>query len=185
MTDPPRRIELLDGRPVGQVGIVVADLERALERYSVLAGVGPWRCWTYGPESVARLTYRGEPGDYRIRIALSSGSPQIELLEPLEGASAHREFLDAHGEGLHHVAVFVDSLDAAIESMARAGYGVLQSGHGTGADGSGGFAYFDTERELSLLLEAVEIPRRRREPELVWPTGGRSYRAASSGSTSA
>jgi hypothetical protein len=171
VTGLPNRIELLDGRPLGQVGIVVADLERALERYSVVAGVGPWRCWTYGPESVTRLTYRGSPGDYRIRIALSSVSPQIELLQPLEGGGSHAEFLEAHGEGLHHVAVFVDSLDDAIESMARAGYDVLQSGHGIGADGSGGVAYFDTERDLSLILEAVEIPRRRREPDFVWPTG--------------
>ena len=171
MIETPSRIELLAGRPLGQVGIVVADLERALERYSALAGVGPWQCWTYGPESVTRLTYRGGTGDYRVRIALSSTSPQIELLQPLEGESSHRDFLQAHGEGLHHVAVFVDSLDEAIESMAGAGYDVLQSGHGTGADGSGGFAYFDTERDLSLILEAVEIPRRRREPELIWPGG--------------
>jgi hypothetical protein len=40
--------------------------------------------------------------------------------------------------------------------MARAGFACLQHGYGFGADGSGGFAYFDTERELGYLVEALE-----------------------------
>jgi len=32
----------------------------------------------------------------------------------------------------------------------------VQHGYGFGADGSGAFAYFDTEAELGCLLEAIE-----------------------------
>lgn len=165
----PGRIEILDGRPVDQIGIVVRDLERSLERYSRLWGGGPWRCYTYGPATVPTLTYRGEPGRFAVRLALGAGTPQLELLQPLEGPSIYHEWLEAHDEGLHHLGVFVDSIEEAVASMARAGYGVLQSGAGYGLDGDGGFAYFDTECDLGVVVEAIEVPQRRREPELVWP----------------
>ena len=36
-------------------------------------------------------------------------------------------------------------------------------------DGDGGYAYFDTEGDFGVVLEAIEIPARRREPDFVWP----------------
>src|SRR4051794_5767254 len=46
-------------RPVGQIGIVVRDLEAACRQYSALWANGPWRCYTYSPAILARQTYRG------------------------------------------------------------------------------------------------------------------------------
>ncbi len=160
---------VLVGRTVGQIGIIVHDLESAARRYSTLWQNGPWRCFTYGPDMLTEQVYRNQHSRFSVRIAMNGTSPQIELLQPLEGPSIYHEWLDRHGEGLHHLAVFVDSLDDAIESMTRAGYGPIQLGRGIGVDGDGGFAYFDTERDFDLVLEAVEVPVRRREPELVIP----------------
>ena len=161
-------LPLLDGRSIGQIGILVADLECAVSRYSAIFDGGPWRAYTYGPATVRELSYQGQPGEYSMRLAIGSQTPQIELIQPLAGPSIYDEWLDKRGEGFHHVGVFVDSLDAAIKDMRSAGYDVLQSGHGTGADGSGGFAYFSTEGDLSIILEAIVVPRRRRDPEVVW-----------------
>jgi methylmalonyl-CoA/ethylmalonyl-CoA epimerase len=162
-------IETLAGRPVGQVGIIVGDLDRALERYSSLWGLGPWNGYLYSPETVPALTYRGEPGRYSMRIALAGRAPQVELVEPLEGPSIYHEWLESRPEGLHHLAVYVESVDRSIGSMAAAGYGLLQSGYGYGLDGDGGYAYFDTERDFGVILETIEVPRRRREPDFTWP----------------
>jgi methylmalonyl-CoA/ethylmalonyl-CoA epimerase len=162
-------IETLAGQPVGQVGIIVPDLERALERYSSLWGLGPWACYLYGPATVPRLTYRGEPGRYSMRIALAGEAPQIELLESLEGPSIYEEWLESRPQGLHHLGVYVESLNEAIESMSAAGYDLLQSGAGYGLDGDGGYAYFDTERDFGVIVEAIETPGRRREPDFIWP----------------
>ena len=96
------------------------------------------------------------------------GSPQVELLQALEGPSIYHEWLDSGRVGLHHVGVLVETLDAATESMRRAGYDVLQSGRGYGLDGDGGYAYFDTERDFEVIVEAIEVPKRRREPDFVW-----------------
>ena len=166
MTGP---IDAFGGRPVGQVGIIVRDLEGALERYSSLWGLGPWAGFLYGPGTVPTLTYRGEPGRYSMRIALAGQGPQVELLEPLEGPSIYEEWLESRPEGLHHVGVYVESLEPAIDSMGEAGYELLQSGAGYGLDGDGGYAYFDTERDFGVIVEALEVPRRRREPDFTWP----------------
>lgn len=160
---------MLDGRGPSQVGILVGDLEAALERYDALWGGGPWRCFRYAPDTVPTLTYRGRRGEYSMWIAINVTTPQLELIHPGTGPSIYEEWIERRGPGLHHLGFRVASLDESIAAMASAGYDVLQSGSGYGLDGDGGYAYFDTERDFGVLLEAIEVPKRRREPDFVWP----------------
>jgi len=155
---------------IDQVGIIVSDLEAALEKYNTIWPMGRWKVYTYGPETVPALTYRGEPGMFIERIALTDSSPQVELIEPVRGPSIFHEWMKAHGVGIHHVAMVVDSLAASAKSMEAAGLDVIQSGVGYGLDGDGGFAFFDTEAILGITLELVEKPLRRMEPEYVFPS---------------
>ncbi len=157
------------GRPVGQIGVVVHDLESACSRYSALWQCGPWRIYTYSPAILAQQSYRGKPSRFAVRIALNPTTPQIELLQPLEGPSVYDDWLERRGEGLHHLAAYVEDADEAIASLAAVGYVVIQEGRGFGADGDGAFVYFDTEHDLGYLLEVVQPPKTRHEPELVIP----------------
>ena len=145
----------LPGHPF-QVGIVVADVEAALPRYRALFGHEGWLVVENGPANLHGLHVRGEPRDFSMRLALLGEDPQLELLQPLSGDDILREWLDRRGEGLHHLGYRVGSLDGTIAAMAEAGYACLQHGYGFGVDGSGGFAYFDTEPELGYLVEAIE-----------------------------
>jgi hypothetical protein len=155
--------------PIGQLGILVHDLEEALPRYTALwRGAGPWLVYTYGPDFLPSFHYRGEPATSAMRIALSAGRPQIELIQPLGGGPS---VYDGFEPGFHHVGVLVESIEDAMATMARAGYEAIQWGAGYGLDGDGGFAYFDTAGDLGIIVEAIEVPKRRREPELVWPDG--------------
>ena len=43
------------------------------------------------------------------------GDMGFELLQPLEGPSIYRDWLDEHGEGLHHVAVMLHDFDESTE----------------------------------------------------------------------
>jgi catechol 2,3-dioxygenase-like lactoylglutathione lyase family enzyme len=152
-TTPP-----LAGHPF-QVGILVADVDAALPRYRELHAHEDWLIVENGPWNLHGLHVRGEPAEFSMRLALLGSAPQIELLQPLEGQDVLRGWLDRRGEGLHHLGYEVESLDATIERMAQAGYECVQHGYGFGADGSGGFAYFDTEAELGYLVEAIEPAR--------------------------
>lgn len=151
-----------------QIGILVADLDAALRGYERFLA-GEWRCYEYAPATVPRLGFRGRPGEYTVRIALNASAPQVELLEPGRGPSIYHESVERRGYGIHHLGFFVPSLAAAIDAMAAAGYGTIQDGSGYGLDGDGGYAYFDTEDDLGIVLEAIEVPRRRRPPDSTWP----------------
>lgn len=47
------------------------------------------------------------------------GDTRLELLEPLSEESALSEFLEKHGEGLHHVAVRTEDVDAELDRVDR------------------------------------------------------------------
>jgi methylmalonyl-CoA/ethylmalonyl-CoA epimerase len=157
------------GRPIGQVGIVVHDLDDALARYSRLWGIGPWNCWTMGPAIVTERGFGSGPGEYEMRVALCGEGPQVELVEPVRGPNVYDRWLAERGEGMHHVGIHVESIDASMDSMAAAGYEPLQWGKGYGAEGDGGFAYYDLLAELGLYLELIEKPATRHPPERVYP----------------
>jgi catechol 2,3-dioxygenase-like lactoylglutathione lyase family enzyme len=151
-------LNALHGRPVFQMGFVVRDLEEALARYSTVLGAAPFRCWTFGARDHERCDYRGGPTDFASLLALNDQSPQIELIQPLTGPSAHADWLEQHGEGLHHLGVIVESVaDAAAEAVA-AGHEVVSSGAGIGPERDGAWAYIDTSAALGLMIEAVEPP---------------------------
>jgi methylmalonyl-CoA/ethylmalonyl-CoA epimerase len=139
-----------------QIGIVVRDLDAAMARHDAVLGEGAWLVVENGPQNLHGLHVRGEPRDFSMRLALRGSEPQLELLQPVAGDDILREWLGRHGEGLHHLGVLVDSVDQTITAMRGHGVACLQHGYGFGADGSGAFAYFDTERELGYLVEAIE-----------------------------
>lgn len=165
-------------RPVEQIGIVVRDRERALRSTTGRWGGSRWVCYTYGPQMLRAQTFRGEASTFRMRLALNDQTPQIELIEPVDGPSLYHEWLEQHGEGIHHLGFFVPSIERTMAEMEALGHPVIQSGVGSGLDGDGGFAYFDLTAELGVIVEAIERPARRRQPEAVWERGAERPTAA-------
>jgi len=163
------RLSFLDGG-VKQVAIIVKNLEEAIDEYWEKFGIGPWDIYTYGKPLVKEMTYHGERADYRMRIGLSYlGPTRIELIEPLEGDTVYRDFVEEHGYGVHHFGVLVDDMEAALEEAEAAGYTMLMDGAGFGRDGDGHYAYLDTEDDLGFTLELIERPEGRVPPEKVYP----------------
>ena len=105
---------LRQGLEIIQVAVVVRDLEAYATRQSRLLGNGPWRVYEFGPHMMVRYEHRGVPASGRTLVALNDTHPQIEILQPLSGRSIHQDWLDEHGEGLHHVGAVVESVDAAV-----------------------------------------------------------------------
>lgn len=154
----------LAGRSIDQLCFLVEDLETAIQAWSPVYG-DEWRIYTYHSGNVNNLTYRGGPGQFVLRLALAGSSPQIELIQPLEGPSIYHDWIEEHGYGFHHLGFFVPDVAASIAEFEAAGIPNIQSGNGYGLDGDGGFAYFDLEGTHQHVLEAIEVPARRRESE--------------------
>lgn len=72
-------------------------------------------------------------------VMLPLGESRIELLEPTEADSAIGRFLAKRGEGLHHIAVHVNGLDAMFERLKQQGVRLASESVQTGA---GGHRYF-------------------------------------------
>ncbi|MCS7221069.1 MAG: VOC family protein [Anaerolineae bacterium] len=157
---------------IAQVGLVVPNLEAAVEAYWKRFGIGPWHFYTYGKPLVKRMTYRGQPADYKIRVALAWAGPmRIELIEVIEGDTIHAEFVREHGYGVHHLGVLVEDMGTALAQAKAAGLAMIQDGAGFGLDGDGHYAYLDTEAELGITIELIQRPKRRVPPEKVYPAG--------------
>jgi hypothetical protein len=157
-------------KDVAQICIIVPDLERAVEHFWRVFGVGPWHFYTYGKPLVKRMTRHGEPTEYSMRVALSHiGSLRVELIEPLEGDTVYREFVQKHGYGVHHLGVLTDDMAGSLERAEAAGLEMTQDGAGFGPDDDGHYAYLDTERLIGTTIELIERPRRRHPPEKVYP----------------
>lgn len=153
---------------ITQIGIVVRDLEAGMEKYRRLLGVGPWRVHTSSAPPI-RCSYRGEPIQYEARIANAQAGPiLVELIQPISGASTYQDFLEEHGEGVHHIAVDVPNMDEASAPLKEQGIEILQSGDGTGASRDGRYAYLDTEAALGTLLELRQPPTQR-GPQTTYP----------------
>ncbi len=142
--------KLLGLNEVNQIGIVVKDVERAIRNYSDIFGI-------LFPTVVVReyfnMTYRGKPGNFRIKAALGMlGQLQIELIEVLEGETIYGEFLKEKGEGLHHLGFIVKNMEDRIRALESLGIGILQSGERVGSR----FAHMDTERIIGVIFEFIE-----------------------------
>jgi catechol 2,3-dioxygenase-like lactoylglutathione lyase family enzyme len=143
---------------VHQVGIVVADRERAVTQYTHLLGLTDWRLSDFDERSAERTTVRRVETPLTMLLAFAGEEPEIELIQPVGERNIYHEWLRDRGEGIHHLAVVVASLEPAMSALAAAGFTELQAGYGFAPSGTGGFAYFDTVAELGTILEIVEMP---------------------------
>ena len=86
-----------------------------------------------------------------------NGKIQLELIQPLEGPSIWKEFLEKRGEGLHHIQPLVQEPKAALTAFKEMGVEVLMSGR----IGDKIFYYMDTELLLGIILEFIDNGSRR------------------------
>jgi methylmalonyl-CoA/ethylmalonyl-CoA epimerase len=140
-----------------QIGIVVADRDQTTKALTSLFGIGPFRLvdWPDRPES--KYQYRGVDEKIRIRQAfVQLGAVEIELIQPLEGHSAYKDFLDETGGGIHHVLFEVKDIEPVLQELAKSGIAVLQSG--TGIRPGTRWALLDTREQVGFYVELRHRP---------------------------
>ncbi len=138
---------------VKQVCVVVSDLDAAVRSYYDDYGIGPWHLFRY--EDVEGVV-GGERVKFSVRVALTRVDDRFEweLIQPLDDRSAYSAFLRERGEGVHHVAVDVPDVPAAVDWVG----GVLQSHTGVHG-GLQRYAMLETAADLGLILEVSDYSR--------------------------
>ena len=116
------------------IGWVVRDCAAAQRELSARLGAGPFV--SMGQEArFDKALVHGKPTPFALRVAFGAlGGILIELLEPLDDKSPHAEFLDSHGEGMHHLAYLVPDFDEQLAAVraARPAADLLIDGTGPG-----------------------------------------------------
>jgi methylmalonyl-CoA epimerase len=95
-------------RSIHHLGVAVADLDDAIERYRRLFGAELERRETVAEQGVEAASLR-------------VGEDRVELLASLGPDTPVGRFLSKRGPGMHHVAFEVDDVGAELDRLAAAG----------------------------------------------------------------
>jgi methylmalonyl-CoA/ethylmalonyl-CoA epimerase len=140
-----------------QIGVVVKDLDRSIQVLSEVFGIGPFRTVDWPPadrQDIQRI-YRGQPGDFTARMAFTQLGPvELELIQPLQGESIWADFLNEHGEGIHHIRFNVFDIESVFSYLAEHGIEVAQMGSGLRPGTT--WANFDTEGKVGFTIEVMK-----------------------------
>jgi len=137
------------------VGVAIRDIDKTVEYYQSL-GIA-----TFEPEilfkssNFADFTVNGKTPDTIVKLRIryvQIVSFQLELIQPVEGESPQKEFLNSRGDGINHIAFSVDDLDKETDKLVTKGIKVIFSGKRQ----TGGFAYFDTRKVGNVIIELIQ-----------------------------
>jgi len=107
---------------IEHIGIAVKRLEEAIPYYENVLGL---KC--YNVEEVA---------DQKVKTAFFKvGEVKIELLESTDPEGPIGKFIEKKGQGIHHLAFAVDSVDEALTEVEANGVALIDKKARKGAEG--------------------------------------------------
>jgi methylmalonyl-CoA/ethylmalonyl-CoA epimerase len=137
---------------ISHIGIAVADLEQAINRYRALTGQD---------EPVLE-----EVPDQKVKVAIFSDPSnddsikggRIELVAATASDSPIARFIAKRGEGLHHICFYVDDLEKKLSELKAAGIKLIDEIPRTGAEGKK-IAFVHPSGMHGVLIELLEAPK--------------------------
>ena len=107
-----------------QINIIVRDIETAAEKWAQVLGAEKPEIRPVHLEGGENYTYRGEPVSCDLLVAdIPMNGFVLELHQPVSGPGTFREFLDRHGNGVHHIGFETgDSRDDVIAHLGELGF---------------------------------------------------------------
>jgi methylmalonyl-CoA/ethylmalonyl-CoA epimerase len=129
-------------KKVDHIGIAVRSLENTLPFYT----------------DVLNLPLLGleEVDTQLVRVAfLQAGGTKLELLEPTSEESPIAKFIEKRGEGIHHVALGVDSIEDRIIEMKEKEIRMIDDQPRLGAGGAS-IAFMHPKSASGVLFELCE-----------------------------
>lgn len=106
---------------IEHIGIAVKDLESAKHTFAQLLGTDFYKEEVVESEGVTTVFFK-------------VGEVKIELLQATKADSSIAKFIDKRGEGIHHIAFAVDSVQEKAASLNDNGFVVLNDNPKGGAD---------------------------------------------------
>jgi len=129
-------------KKVDHIGIAVRSLTETLPFYTDLLKLP--------------LLKIEEVESQKVKVAfLQVGETKLELLEPTSTDSTIAKFIEKRGEGIHHVALGVESIEARIEELKEKGIRMIDEQPRLGAGGAH-IAFMHPKSAAGVLVELCE-----------------------------
>ena len=127
---------------IDHIAVVVEDIDQALGFYRDALGL--------------EVAERRTVPDEGVEVAsVSLGEVSLELVRPLDAESGVGRFLSKQGEGLHHVCLTVEDIEAALERLRGEGAELINEEPLVGADGTR-YAFIHPRAAHGVLVELYE-----------------------------
>ena len=138
------------------VSVVVRDMAKAMKFYEAM-GIGPFPplLGPQGKVSLVNKTLHGKLADWELDLRHAEGGVgdlTFELIQPLEGDTPVKDFLEKKGEGIQHIGFFVDDMEQETAKMAEKGFKITQSGETPTVK----WAYFGTDAVGGVSIELMQ-----------------------------
>ena len=147
---------------LAQIGVVVRNLDESIGKYEKILGIKPHRIIEQSPTGDGKKYYYGKESDFFQKVALYQlGDIEFELLEPFGEDSVLKDYLDEHGEGIHHIAFDTENFAGVCEHFESNGIPLAQTGP-TSRHPALRWGFFDTVKELGTTIEvfnALEVAK--------------------------
>jgi catechol 2,3-dioxygenase-like lactoylglutathione lyase family enzyme len=106
----------VSGLPIAHhIGYAVRSADKTAEAYTRLTGA---QFRLMPPYQVKSL--EGEPAELRVYYGAVAGSI-IEIIETVKGNTPHSDWVKEHGDGIQHLGLYVDDVQAATREMLAKG----------------------------------------------------------------
>ncbi|MDR0463874.1 MAG: VOC family protein [Treponema sp.] len=148
---------LLKTQTIVQVGLIVKDVEKTKKKWAEFLGVSVPATVQAGDFETTETKYKGKSAPKaKCQMAFFDAGPgmQLELIQPNGKKSTWQDFLEKHGEGIHHIAFKVNGTKKILETCQKEGIKCVQQGKY--GDASGEYAYLDTVKDLKCVIETLE-----------------------------
>jgi methylmalonyl-CoA epimerase len=127
---------------IAHIGIAVKDADAALKLYRDILGLEPSSIETVASQKVRT-------------VHIPIGDSSIELLESTSPDGVVAKFIEKRGEGIHHIAVEVDNIEAALAEMKTQGFQLIDETPRMGA-GNMRIAFIHPRSTNGVLLELCQ-----------------------------
>ncbi len=131
---------------IDHIAIVVENIEDALHVYRDALGLPLERIEDVPVEGV-RTAF----------LPLPNGGGEIELVQPTQPDTGVAKFLRKRGEGIHHICLTVNDIEAAMRTLSARGLQVLEETPRLGAQGQK-YVFIHPKSAHGVLLELYEKP---------------------------
>jgi methylmalonyl-CoA/ethylmalonyl-CoA epimerase len=146
-------VNLLGDKKAIQIGLVVENIEDAVQAWSKLLGVDPAPIILTNTVDMAHTKYQGQPTPAQAKLAFFGlGQVTLELIQPVGEPSTWNDQLIAHGPSLHHIAFDIKGMDEQIQGLEKNGLQLVQRGDYQG----GRYAYVDGQKKFGAVIELLE-----------------------------